>query len=62
MADFQLLEMLGVPVYECAALRDDVCWIADQGVALIRPDLSPERRRAAGEWLLSVALFPASVR
>lgn len=55
--EFDFLRSLGVPIYENDGIHDDVCWVADQGVALIRPDLSPERRAAACDWLLAVAVY-----
>jgi hypothetical protein len=54
-----MLEQLGIPVLQCAELRDDVCWIPDQGIAIIRPDLSDARLRAAIRWLLTATVFQA---
>lgn len=52
-----MLEQLGIPVLQCSELKDDVCWVPDQGLAIIRPDLSEARLRAAIQWLLAVTLF-----
>lgn len=52
-----MLVELGVPVLQSAEIRDDVCWIPDQGVAIIRPDLPEARLRAAIRWLFEVTVF-----
>lgn len=49
---FKLVEALGVRVVEVDGLRDEVCLVEDQQVALVRPDLAPDRQSAVVDWLI----------
>ena len=50
--DTAVLQALGAHVVEVAGLRDDACWVSTQRVALIRPDLSPQRRAEILDWMV----------
>lgn len=53
---YAVLEALGVQVVEVEHLRDDACYVEDQQVALVRPDLTPDLRDDVVNWLIWKAL------
>lgn len=52
---WELVEALGVTVVEVPGLKDTVCLVRDQWVALIRPGLDDQTRDWAADWLFQEA-------
>lgn len=49
---FGVVEALGVRVVEVDVLRDEACYVADQGVALVRSGLTQASLDDVVDWLI----------
>lgn len=56
MSTYELLAVLGIRVVEVPDLRDIVCFVPTQRVALLRAGIDDAEREAVGDWLLTEAM------
>ena len=61
MKRYKIVEAFGITVVPVPTLKDSVCLVSDQRVALVRPDLDDETHQWCLDWLIQQAASLESV-